>query len=419
MKAVILAAGKGTRFKPFSLTKPKPMIPIGGKPLLEWIIYRLREAGIKEVVIVTHYLEKHIREYFRDGEKLGLKIEYAKQETLRGTADAFALMEPFSRDEEFIGLYGDCYLPEGTIEALMRHHKTGSVTLTVLEMDDPSNYGVVKLCEDMVTDVVEKPGIGEAAGRYVNVGLYIFTPEIFHWIRETKPSKRGEYEITDSIELMVKNGSTVYAVKITDGMWIDVGLPWSLLDANMRALSSMKGGVKGEIEEGAQLRGVIKIEDGSRIRSGAYIEGPVFIGKDCDIGPNCYIRPYTSIGAKVRIGNACEIKNSIIMDETNISHLSYIGDSVIGERCNLGAGTITANLRFDEKTVKVETEGRALDSKKRKLGAFIGDNAQTGVNVSIMPGVKIGHGSWIAPGITVYRNVPENMFLKTPQKIDD
>ncbi|MBS7620378.1 NTP transferase domain-containing protein [Candidatus Bathyarchaeota archaeon] len=413
MKAVILAAGKGIRFKPFSLTKPKPMIPIGGKPLLEWILIRLREAGVNEVLIVTHYLEDLIREYFRDGEKLGIKIEYSRQEALKGTADAFALMEPFSHDEEFIGLYGDCYLSERTIETVMRNHEEGSATLTILEMDDPSNYGVVKLRGDVVTGIVEKPGIGESASHYANVGLYIFPPEIFRWIRDTKPSKRGEYEITDSIELMVKNDSTVRAVKITDDMWIDVGLPWNLLDANMRALTSMKSVVEGEVEEGAHLSGMVKVERGSRIRSGAYIEGPVFIGKDCDIGPNCYIRPHTSIGAKVRIGNACEIKNSIIMDGTNISHLSYIGDSVIGERCNLGAGTITANLRFDKKTVKVEIEGRILDSKKGKLGAFIGDEAQTGVNVSIMPGVKIGYKSWIAPGVTVYGSVPENTFLKT------
>jgi bifunctional UDP-N-acetylglucosamine pyrophosphorylase/glucosamine-1-phosphate N-acetyltransferase len=412
MKAVILAAGKGIRFKPFSLTKPKPMIPIGGKPLLEWILIRLREAGVNEVMIVTHYLEEQIREYFKDGEKIGIKIKYSRQEFPKGTADAFALMEPFSHDEEFIGLYGDCYLSEGTIETVMRNHEEGSVTLAVLEMDEPSNYGVVKLRGDIVTGIVEKPEMGESAGQYANAGLYIFTPEIFRWIRGTKPSRRGEYEITDSIELMVKNNSTVRAVKITDAMWIDVGLPWNLLDANMRALTSMKSVVEGKVEEGAHLSGMVKVEKGSRVRSGAYIEGPVFIGKDCDIGPNCYIRPYTSIGAKVRIGNACEIKNSIIMDGTNISHLSYIGDSVIGEGCNLGAGTITANLRFDKKTVKVETEGRILDSKKGKLGAFIGDEAQIGVNVSLMPGVKIGYKSWIAPGATVYRSVPENTFLK-------
>ncbi|RLI33379.1 hypothetical protein DRO56_01865, partial [Candidatus Bathyarchaeota archaeon] len=154
------------------------------------------------------------------------------------------------------------------------------------------------------------------------------------------------------------------------------------------------------------------VEEGARVRAGAYIEGPVLIGRGSDIGPNCYIRPSTSIGEEVRIGNACEVKNSIIMDRTHVAHLSYVGDSVLGSGCNLGAGTITANIRFDKRNVRMNIKGRRIDSGRRKLGTFMGDDAQTGINVSLMPGVKVGPGSWIAPGLTVYEDVPPWTFLQ-------
>jgi bifunctional UDP-N-acetylglucosamine pyrophosphorylase/glucosamine-1-phosphate N-acetyltransferase len=175
----------------------------------------------------------------------------------------------------------------------------------------------------------------------------------------------------------------------------------------------MEGSIEGDIEDGVHVQGPVRIAEGARVRSGAYIEGPVCIGSGSDIGPNCYLRPSTCIGADVRVGNACEVKNSIIMDGTRVPHLSYIGDSVIGERCNLGAGTITANIRFDKKNVKVEIKGERIDSGRRKLGVIIGDDAQTGINVNLLPGVKVGASAWIAPGLTVYEDIKSGTILRT------
>jgi bifunctional UDP-N-acetylglucosamine pyrophosphorylase/glucosamine-1-phosphate N-acetyltransferase len=203
------------------------------------------------------------------------------------------------------------------------------------------------------------------------------------------------------------------SINLPKGSWLDIGLPWNLLDANKIALASLQTSIEGNVEDGVQIHGSVKISKGARIRFGTYIEGPVWIGSGSDIGPNCYLRPSTSIGANVRIGNACEIKNSIILDSTHIAHLSYVGDSIIGERVNLGAGTITANIRFDKKNVKVEIKDKRIDSGKRKFGAIIGDDVQTGINVSLMPGVKIGSSAWISPGLTVNENVESGLFLKT------
>jgi len=415
VKAVVLAAGRGVRLKPFTLTRPKHLLPVGGTPLLGWMLRGLRDAGVEEALVVTHYMEEKIREAFGDGSELGLRISYARQEKPLGTADAFRLAEGFADGDEFIGVYGDLYVSPGSLEAVVDAHRQGETTMAVVPVEDPSQYGVVKLDGDVVTGIVEKPARGRAPSRLANAGIYVFTPEVFRWIRETGPSKRREYEVTDSLRMMIESGAPVRAVTLPPDGWLDVGLPWNLLDANMRALMSLEPLVEGEVEEGARIHGPVRVCRGARVRSGAYVEGPAFIGEDSDVGPNCYIRPGTSIGAGVRVGNACEVKNSIIMDGTHIAHLSYVGDSVIGERCNLGAGTVTANIRFDKQPIKVNIGDRRIDSGRRKLGALIGDDAQTGINVSLMPGVKVGPGAWIAPGLTVYDDVPAGTFLSAPR----
>jgi bifunctional UDP-N-acetylglucosamine pyrophosphorylase/glucosamine-1-phosphate N-acetyltransferase len=176
----------------------------------------------------------------------------------------------------------------------------------------------------------------------------------------------------------------------------------------------MKHKLCGFIENGAHLIGPVTVAETARVRSGAYVEGPAFIDEEADIGPNCYVRPCTSIGRKVKVGNACEIKNSIIMDNAHIGHLSYVGDSIVGEKCNLGAGTITANYRLDAGTVKMMVKDRLVDSGRKKLGAVLGDNVKTGINALLMPGVKVGNDSWIGPNLMVQRDLPpkSRVFLK-------
>jgi bifunctional UDP-N-acetylglucosamine pyrophosphorylase/glucosamine-1-phosphate N-acetyltransferase len=170
----------------------------------------------------------------------------------------------------------------------------------------------------------------------------------------------------------------------------------------------MEHKVYGTVENGAHLIGPVTVAETARIRSGAYVEGPTFIDGGSDIGPNCYIRPCTSIGKNVRVGNACEIKNSIIMDWTHAGHLSYVGDSILCEHCNLGAGTITANYRLDGGTVKMKVKDKMVDSGRRKLGAILGDNVKTGINALLMPGVKVGTNSWIGANFTVHSDLPAN-----------
>jgi bifunctional UDP-N-acetylglucosamine pyrophosphorylase/glucosamine-1-phosphate N-acetyltransferase len=174
--------------------------------------------------------------------------------------------------------------------------------------------------------------------------------------------------------------------------WLEIGRPWDILAANEILLKDLLPIISGEIEPGATLKGNVSVGKGSIVRSGAYIVGPVLIGEDSDIGPNCYIRPSSCIGNNVRVGNAVEVKNSAIMNDTKIGHLSYVGDSVIGERCNFGAGTICSNLRHDKGNIKSFVKGKKMDSDRRKLGVIMGDEVLTGINTTIYPGTVIESG---------------------------
>ncbi len=280
--------------------------------------------------------------------------------------------------------------------------------MAVVPVDNPEHYGIVELENSWVKSITEKPSRTDATSDLANAGVYVLSSKIFEAIRHTKPSPRGELEITDSLSLLLREGNSIAAASLERSETLDVGLLWDLLPANAWVLQKVKPRTRGHIENGTNLIGPIIVEEGARIRSGSYIEGPAFIGRNSDIGPNCFIRPHTSIGQKVRIGHACEIKNSIVMDSTHIGHLSYVGDSIVGENCNLGAGTTIANYRFDGKTIKMKVKHQIVDTGRRKLGVVMGDHVKTGINASLMPGIKVGQACWIGPETLIRRDVPSN-----------
>jgi UDP-N-acetylglucosamine diphosphorylase/glucosamine-1-phosphate N-acetyltransferase len=417
MKAIILTAGKGTRLHPLTLTRPKHLVPVGGKPIVDHVLAALKHAGVDEAVFVVNYMAQSLQSHLGDGTKYGMKFEYAVQEHLRGTADAASFAEPFVKDD-FLLTYGDWLTTPSAIDLVLQTHERERPTATmgVVPVENPEHYGIVEVDDSNIKRIIEKPSREEAPTNLANAGLYVLSTRIFEAIRNTKPSPRGELEITDSFTQLLGGGHKIVAAPIPSAEMLDVGLLWDLFKANQWALEKTKPRIEGSIEDGAHLIRPITVEEGARIRSGVYIEGPTFIGKDSDLGPNCFIRPYTSIGRNVRIGNACEVKNSIIMDKTHIGHLSYVGDSIIGENCNLGAGTIIANYRFDGETVKMTAKDSILNTGRRKLGVILGDDVKTGINASLMPGVKIGNNSWIGPGITVRRDLPPNTVVLLKQE---
>jgi bifunctional UDP-N-acetylglucosamine pyrophosphorylase/glucosamine-1-phosphate N-acetyltransferase len=428
LKAIILSAGEGTRMRPLTLTKPKTMLPVAGKPIIQYNIEALRDNGISDILLIVGYKENIIKDYFGDGHEFGVNISYKKQKKLMGTANAVGYGKEFIGNDNFIVLNGDIILDSNLIAEIItdfnkplnsNHNSFNNSSIDTLivltEVNDPSPFGVVDLKNNLVKKIVEKPKKEEAPSNLINTGIYVFNNDIFNKIAKTKVSSRGEYEITDSLTLQIEDKKIVKGF-ITNKQWIDVGRPWELLEINETLLKNIKLNIKGKVEDGARIHGNIFLDEGSVIRSGVYIEGSVYIGKNCDIGPNCYIRGNSYFGDNVKVGNAVEVKNSIVMENTNINHLSYVGDSVIGSKCNLGAGTNIANLRFDDKPVKIKIKGQKTDSGRRKLGSIIGDNVKTGVNSSFSPGVTVGFNSFIGPEVLLQDDVESNKIVLLKQQ---
>jgi len=416
MRGVILAAGEGLRLRPLTENRPKHMIPIAGQPLLQHVIEAFKNSGVHKFTLVVGYLREAIEHYFSDGKALGVKIGYVHQQRIQGTADAVAQLEQQLEESRFLLCYGDVYVSPSAIAKVVDlfSDKSFDAAVAVVPVKDQEQYGMVKIEEGYVKDIQEKPK-RRSSSNFANAGVYILERSIFDAVRSTARSSRGELELTDSMVNLIRRGAKVKPIPIDQDDWLDIGRPWDLLEANERALRVLKPTCDGETESNSVIMGPVTLRRGVKILSGSRIEGPTYIGEGSIIGPNCYIRPYTSVGQSVRVGNGCEIKNCIIMDYTKIPHQSYFGDSIVGEGCNFGAGTITGNLRLDEKTVRMNIRGRLVDSGRRKLGAIIGDEVNTGINVNLMPGVKVGSRTLIGPGITICRDLPSNVKVLMKQ----
>lgn len=418
MKAIILTAGEGTRMRPLTVTKPKTMLQVGGKPILQYNVESLRDAGINDITMVVGYREEVIKNHFKDGSDYGVNINYVTQEERLGTAHAIGSTRDCINGK-FIILNGDIIINPVLIEDLIKKYQSENArsVLVLTEVDDPSSFGVVEIDGDKIINIIEKPAPGEAPSNLINAGIYLFDDQIFKAIEITGKSQRGEYEITDSLQIQMENGEKVLGLRSKNN-WIDIGRPWELLDVNEHFLKDLKTDILGEVEDGATIHGPVFVGKNSIIRSGCYIIGPVYIGENCDIGPNTFLRKHTSIGNNVSVGNAVEIKNSIIMDNTNINHLTYVGDSIIGSKCNIAAGTNIANLRFDDGTVKINVKGDKIDSGRRKMGVVFGDGVKTGINSSFNPGVKVGVNSRIGAGAIVSKDLESNKVLIPRQEHD-
>ena len=395
MKAVVLVAGKGTRMEPLTSDCPKVMLEVANRPILEHILNSAIEAGIEGFVFITGYLEEQIKAHFGDGSKWGVSIEYVQQKEQLGTANAIGYARGHV-EGAFLVLNGDMLIGQEDLKSLVS--RTEEAVICVKEVENPSDFGVLETDNNKVVRIIEKPK--NPPTNLANAGIYLFRESMFDFIDKTQLSVRRELEITDSIQMLIDSGAPVGYHPLT-GRWIDIGYPWDLLKANEHLLKDLKGSCEGTVEPNATIKGKVAIGKGTLIRNGSYIEGPVVIGDNCDIGPNCFIRPSTAIGNRVRIGNAVELKNTIVMEGTHVGHLSYVGDSVIGRRCNFGAGTKVANLRHDGKNIKVILKGRILDSGRRKLGVIMGDDVHTGINTSINIGVIMEKGKVTFPGEVV------------------
>jgi len=399
VKAVILAAGKGERLEPITHTRPKPFIPVLGSTLIERTVDILKKYVSDIYIVVPSELGNEYLSFYN--RLKGVRLYYQGKNS--GTAAALASIGNIS--EDFLLVYGDIFFDEDAIKSVMNF--SGNVVVGV-KVDNPTEYGVIIMKNYSLEKIIEKPT--KPISYFINSGIYKFNPDIFTYIDKISISSRGEYELTDAVNLMAKNEKII--VTQYKGSWIDVGRPWQVIDVNKIALDNKEPKNLGEIDDNVKIIGKVVIEEGAKVLHGTYIQGPVYIGKDCIIGPNSYLRPYTILTRNNKVGASVEIKESVIMENSKIPHLSYVGDSIIGENVNLGAGTLIANLRFDEQNVKINIKGNKVSSGRKKLGTIMGGYVKTGINVSILPGIKIGAYANIYPGSIVSRDVNKGEFYK-------
>ncbi len=406
MECVVLAAGEGKRMRPLTAKRPKVMLPLANRPMIEHLVLAARDAGITRFVFVVGYGEREIRGHFGDGSALGVQITYASQRQQRGTADALRSARHLVTGP-FILLNGDMILKSTDIADLCTYQ---TPCMSISTTDHPADYGVVTVKNNLVTGLEEKSKHPQS--NLINAGAYLFSPDIFDAVDRIQTSSRGELELTDALlEYIAENKLTAHRLSY----WMDVGNPWDMLEANITLMDTLSPEIRGTVEEGVSMQGTVIVGEGSVVKSGTYIEGPCIIGKNC-IGPHAFIRGATSIDDDCHIGHCSELKNSIIMKGTKIPHFNYIGDSIIGSECNFGAGsgcnfgagTKIANLRHDHATIRV----CGKDTRRKKFGAIIGDGVQFGINCSINVGTMIGSNARFAPNSYVAGCIGENAIIR-------
>ena len=343
MKGVILHGGSGTRLRPLTHTGPKQLIKIANKPMSQYALEDLVNAGITDIAIVLGDVHpERVREYYGDGSRFGCRITYIQQERPLGIAHAISLARDFVGDERFVVYLGDNVL-EGGIADYARGFEEGGMDAVVLlaESDHPRDFGVAEFDgSGRLVGLVEKPKVPPS--NYVLVGIYFLTPSIFDKIARLKPSWRGELEITDALRDLLRDGGRV-GHAVVRGWWKDTGTPEDLLLANQRILDRMEM----DFLDGRNVSGRVRLGKGAVIEEGARVVGPAVIGDGVVIGDGAFVGPYTSVadGAVIR---GAEVENSIILDGAVLElRGARVVDSIIGAGSRVRAvGSVPRGIRL-------------------------------------------------------------------------
>jgi glucose-1-phosphate thymidylyltransferase len=333
MKALILAAGKGTRLRPLTNSLPKHLLPVANKPLLFYIMEQICEAGIDDIgIVISPETGADIKAAIADGFQWKTKITYILQPSPLGLAHAVKTAQNFLDNSSFLLFLGDNLIQEGVADLVTEFNNTVSDAIIVLkEVADPRAFGVAEVdFSGRVIRVVEKPQ--EPKSKLALVGAYVFSPLVHQAIARLKPSWRGEYEITDAIQILLEMGKDVRS-HVLQGWWLDTGKKEDLLAANQILLEErLKHNILVEIDSNSKICGTVEIGAGTEVES-CLIQGPVSIAADCHLS-HSFIGPYTSIARGAVLNNA-SVANSIILDNVYLQNIPKLIDSVIGRNVNI------------------------------------------------------------------------------------
>ena len=318
MKGIILHGGHGTRLRPLTHTGPKQLLPIANKPMSQYCIESIKEAGITDIAIIIGGLgSSKVREYYGNGKEFGVNITYIEQDEPRGIAHAIRLCKEFVNDEKFLVFLGDNIIQKPITDFVENFTKSDyDATVLLCEVDNPSRFGIADVENEKIVKITEKPK--KPTSNLAVTGIYLLTPLIFEVIDNLKPSWRNELEITDALDNLLKQNDNISYETITD-YWKDTGTPEDILNANRQVLEHIWGSFRDE-------------DISARHRTWPE---PFKIGKNCKIHESARIGPHVSIGDDTIISSDVVIENSIIMSGCKIDGGLNIKDSIISANCHL------------------------------------------------------------------------------------
>lgn len=368
MQAVVLAAGKGERLWPLTENRPKPMIPVANRPLLEHIVDALVDAGVSEIVLVVGSNRERVQRHFENGDTWGVDISYAVQDPQLGTGHALLQAEA-QVGESFIALNGDRIIDASLVaDVWERHQETGDPAMGVTQVEQPSQYGVVELDDETVVDIEEQPIPELAKSKFINAGVYAFDPSIFAAIRQTE--SYGEQALTDTLSTRLDD-QRLRAVRYR-GRWLDVSEPWDLLTVNNALIENRE----------------LQPPRNAAIDESAVVADATVFGDGVVVHPQATILGGVTLGDNVSVGAGAVVKNAILLSDCTIESGAIVNDCIVGANASIGPNT----------TVEGGTADVVLDDtvyQDVRFGGLTGDNVDIGANATIAPGSIVGNDATV------------------------
>ena len=407
MQAVILVAGKSSRFRPLSDKMHKSLLCVFGKSILHRTIENLKKSNIVDIIIVessTGSVEKQLG----DGNYFGVTLKYVVQDEPKGMGDAVLKARKYITGS-FILLNAHHFEVSKYLSELIRLSKNTGAGMVLIgkKTETPWKYGIAtvdKSMNDKILDIVEKPKKGEELSDIRLVGVYLLPKIFFDYYTRVDVH---QYAFEDSLKLYMSENDA--RIVVTGDETPTLKYPWDLFGIVDILFGKMERCISksAQVDSSAKIEGMVYIGDNTRIFENAVIRGPCYIGDNCIIGNNSLVRG-SVIEDGVIVGANSELARSIIMEDTHI-HSGFFGDTIIGKNCRVGAGMITGNVRIDRDEIKPVVKGRSVSTKLTSLGVIIGHNTKIGVSVNTMPGIIIGSGCIVGPNTVVMKNVDSNM----------
>jgi len=372
VKAVIMAGGFGTRLRPLTLNIPKPMVPIINHPIMEHVLELLKNYGLKELIVLLYFQPEVIQNYFQEGKRWGLKIDYVKPEADFGTAGSVRRAQPFL-DDTFLVISADV-LTDFNLEAALRFHKEKKSRATILltRVKDPRAYGIVITAEDgRITSFLEKPTWGEIFSDTVNTGIYVLEPEVLEKVPFDRPFDFSK----DLFPLLLKEGAPLYGL-IAPGYWRDIG---DIEDYRQAHLDVLHGEVNLKVE-GTRLNRVgmdVWVGEGVKVHPRARLRGTVILGEKSRVEADTYLHD-SVIGPRTVIWGGAQISDSVLWSDCEIGTRSSIQKSILGFGVKVGS---MASIQ----------EGSVISD-----GCLIGNKATVASGVRVWPYKHVEGGAYLS-----------------------